>query len=224
MSASQSLLVSGWQALQRGKLDEATQLIESAVKLDRAARDKRGLVASLNGLAGIRRFQSRFGESLALLAEVEALARELGDPQELVNALGNRAALLREIALAGDDPSRIPEALALVEQSEAVCLRHQLLASLQFAYGTRSLLQRDLGDLEAAHAAMESQLAIARKIGKQDELARCLANMATLAVERREPSEANALLAEAEALASKLRLAIILEQVAKTRALLRFLR
>jgi len=201
LSASERLRTSGWQALNQAKFAEAEKLFRAAEKIDRSSHDNRGLAPTLNGIAGTLRYQGRFDEARNVLREYEAVARTLADPQEVATCIGNCAALLREIADETEDKTLIGEALALAVEQEKIARQHEILPLVQFAIGTRALLRRDLGHLNEARRLFERQLAVAREIGRDDEVARCLANLANAHIELCEFDRGAEILGEAEALA-----------------------
>lgn len=201
MSATDRLRDSAFQAIHHGKPEEAERLFRTAERMDRAAKDQHGLAASLNGLAGALRYQQRFAESRAVLREHLALARTLGNPEEIATSIGNCAALLREIAVEMQDRNLIAEALELAAEQERIARKHGLLPRLQFALGTQALLHRDLGQLSTAAGLFEQQLEVVKKTGQTDEIVRCLTNLTTLLVESGDLEAARKRHAEAEELA-----------------------
>jgi predicted ATPase/class 3 adenylate cyclase len=187
---AEALLGAGVLARLQGDFDEAERLTTESIAVARAS----GLrlvearaVGTLGNIALTRRDLRRGAE---LLAETEALFRELGDEKRLAVTMNNRAYLALEL---GD----FDVAFALADESRGLSRKMGDRASVLSAGLNLSLAARSLGRQEAATEALQESLEIARDLGHAAFLADALI-VAAARIASSDPATAAALVAVAD--------------------------
>jgi predicted ATPase/class 3 adenylate cyclase len=185
-----ALLGAGVLARFQGDFDEAERRTNESIAVSRGS----GLrflearaVGSLGNIALARRDLRRGAE---LLAETEALFRELGDERRLAVTMNNRAYLALEL---GD----FEVAFALADEGRSLSRKIGDPASAVSAGVNLSLAARSLGRNESAKEALQEALELARDVGHAAFLADALLVAAALIV-RGDPATAAAFVAVAD--------------------------
>jgi predicted ATPase/class 3 adenylate cyclase len=185
-----ALLGAGLLARIQGDFDEAEQLMNESIAVAQAA----GLrllearaIGSLGNIALARRDVRRGAE---LLAQTEALLRELGDERRLAIAMVNRAYLALEM---GD----FEVAFAIADESRALSRKMADALNVVSADLNLSLAARSLGRYETAKEALQEALELARDAGHAAFLVDALIEAAALIVSS-DPTTAAELVAVAD--------------------------
>jgi len=184
------LLSAGLLARIQGDFDEAEQLTNESIAVAQGA----GLrllearaVGTLGNIALARRDLQRGAE---LLAQTEALLRELGDERRLAITISNRAYLALEM---GD----FEAAVDLAEESRGLSRKMGDALNVVSSDLNLSLAARSLGKHETAKEALQEALELARDFGHAAFLVDALIEAAALIVSD-DPTTAAALVAVAD--------------------------
>jgi tetratricopeptide (TPR) repeat protein len=137
----------------------AAQSLEAA----RNTHDRAAEMHATGTLANIALMQRRYTRAAALMADVEALARELGDEHALAVTVGNRAYLAIQLA-------DFEQALALARQS--LVLGHEMgdRATVITSALNLGLAAHALAEHREARNALTEGLELARKSGHRSYL------------------------------------------------------
>jgi tetratricopeptide (TPR) repeat protein len=184
------LLGAGLLARIQGDFDEAEQLMNESIAVAQAASLRlleARAVGSLGNIALARRDVRRGAE---LLAQTEALLRELGDERRLAIAMANRAYLALEM---GD----FEVAFALADESRGLSRKMADALNVVSADLNLSLAARSLGRDETAKEALQEALELARDAGHAAFLVDALIEAAALIVSG-DPTTAAELVAVAD--------------------------
>jgi diguanylate cyclase (GGDEF)-like protein len=139
-----------------GNLDSAEALEERALELRRALNDQRGIGTVLSNLGTIARDRGDFARALDLHLQALAVREHSGDDLELT--LRNLALIYREL---GDDATT----RRYFERALDVARHHGDSSNYVATLGTYASYLADIREFDAALAAADESLAIARVIG-----------------------------------------------------------
>lgn len=145
-----------------GNLDSAQTLEESALQLQRDLNDERGIGTVLSNLGTIARDRGDFASALDLHLQALAVREHSGDDLELT--LRNLALIYREL---GDDAAT----KRYFERALEVAQRHGDSSNYVATLGTYASYMADTHEFDAALAAADESLAIARVIGNLPAIA-----------------------------------------------------
>ena len=162
---------------QRGQLSEGRRWLREALDLP-ADGDTIAPYARVNALVGAARLaidQSAYEEASARCAQALALAREHGDPPDLVAALNTQGLLAREQDRYAEAVRHHQAALSLAQAAADRAGEAAALLGLAFA-------AMFTGDAARASVLTEESLAVARELGDRHILARVLSMLAAAAI------------------------------------------
>jgi non-specific serine/threonine protein kinase len=168
-------------------------LLRAALAHDGAATDSVARVETLNALARLSLFRGRYDESLRDAQEALAIARRLGAPRPLAQALDNLGSALNTLA-------RIDE--ALIHHSEALEVARPLDDGLLTGMLLNNLAEarRNAGQLDAAEHCYHEALQLARRHGGRVTIVVLLNNLVRVLVALDRPDQARSVAIEGLAL------------------------
>ena len=123
---------------------EARQAFEAALALCREISYRRGEAHALRGLASVRNATGDARGALELLAEAEALQRQVPDARLRAQIQLQRGIALRQLKRPADALAALNEALGIFKQAESQ-------AELVTTLGALAATQADLGDWRSAY-------------------------------------------------------------------------
>jgi non-specific serine/threonine protein kinase len=187
---AKALCGAGKLATVQGDMERATALFEEALTLQRALRDKRGLVVTLYHLGYCLLSTARYEQAAAANEECLALARDLGSWVMVAGA----GAHLGLIAL---DRGDLDRAARLLDESLALTRLHGSQRDVAVMLANLGEIALRQGDLERAEGHLKDCQEVARALGDQIMFAGQQMYLGGVAVERGERDRAMTLLREA---------------------------
>ena len=181
-----------------GELDLAFRIMKLEESFGAKRDDRQGKyarMASFGNQALILENWGRPQEALALLKEVEAIARDLGDKDSLQNVYGNAAVILKNLG-------RLEDALALLKAQQAICRELGNQNSLQISYGNQAGILYQWGRLEEAMELYQKQETLC--LGNKDSLSKSYAGQGLILLQWGKLEEALAMHKKEEAICGKL--------------------
>ena len=166
----------GEQALdlwQRGRLNEALDLLKKQEAICLELGNKDGLQSSYGSQASIFHSLERLDEALDLLKKQEAICLELGNKDGLQSSYGSQASIFHSLG-------RLDEALYLLKEQEAICLELGNKDGLQRSYGSQASVFRSLERRDEALDLLKKQEAICLELGNKDGLQRSYGSQASV--------------------------------------------
>jgi PAS domain S-box-containing protein len=175
------------------RAQEARDNFEKMLGVARTARSRVLEASALQGLSDVAGSRAEYATADKAIQEALRIYREIGMPFYLAHAQFGLSELLRM-------QGRQREALAALDEVEAIYRRHPNHIGLWYTLNGRSLLEQQLGDLAQAQAHALKAYAIAKDIGFPQYTATSAQRLATLAAARGDYKRAHELDTEAGAL------------------------
>lgn len=185
----QALNVLGTCAYRMGRLAEARRYFTQRLELASPAEQAHTAAVTLDHLALIEKRLGRYPEALGLSLRSLAEHRRLGDSAGEALCLNNLGSLQLVMRENGAAATHLGEGLAICERDGLHATRSYILTNLA-EVAMRS------GDLDSGQSHAEKAIAAATETGNRAVAAWAQLKAARLALRRREPGQARALLAE----------------------------
>ncbi len=161
----------GLALFQRGAVEEALAVFETAVSAYAAQDDELGQAEMLNNMGVIYRVQRKWETAVATLQQAAAIFAKLGDTNRQAQTLANLGDLQAAQKQRDDAARSYGQAAALFAQNNDRDKQSQVLRAL-------SLLNLRQGQWMAAMMRMEESLAVAPRLGLGKWLLRALLRFA----------------------------------------------
>ena len=198
---SRSFNALGLVAWDEGRYHDALENFDSAVAAAKRNNDTTGIARVVGNIPLVQVELGDYDNARRGFTTTIVLGREVADDLIQGNALANLAML--DIRL-GDPTSALP----LLSQARQHYAKIDHLPGLANALGQLATAWSQLGDLQRAIAAADSELAIARSEGLQQEVAAALEVIADLQMQAGNQRLALRFLSQADSLDAKLGLAL----------------
>jgi len=167
--AEHALVELGWCAATEGKSDDAMALMDQALQKLRAADDRIGIAAALNGKAGIEWSNGSFSRARDLYLLAQETSKDTGRRNALASYSMNIGATYKMEGRFREAIENYQQALSALQDLGETSQRAILLSNIAATY-------QEIGELEAAFRYAQEALELSQSIGDQDALALALIN------------------------------------------------
>ncbi len=147
----------GWSLKAAGRLKESGEQYDIAVRLSAGRRDTTQLLASLSGLAAVRRAQGAYDEAGGLLDRSLRLATSVGEPRGVVTAHHALGVFHAEAGHHLEAREHLSICVDRMEEAKLIPMNRAITLV------TLGGVEASLGDFEAARRHLEQSLAMCRE-------------------------------------------------------------
>lgn len=157
----------------RGKIKESNDLLESAQRIFSDLGDRARLAPVLRGRGVVYAYQGNFRRAQRFFAAAAALARRSGDRAEFSHALGN-------LGIAYKSQGNYSKALECYRQEMTISEETGDLMNIASAFNNQGLVYKEMRRFDEALAHFEKALQIASRIGDRSTASYSYGNMGTV--------------------------------------------